>query len=229
MATQKQTEKQGDAGGKQQALARQGEPQLAATPTTRRLARTNPVSLVRRMLDDLDTGMFGWRPTSMMRRMLDDMERVFESDFFADVGRAPESAFTPRVDVRQRDDKLVVSVDLPGVTQDRVEISAQDDCLIIEAERPRPSEEGELWQSERSYGRFRRVITLPEGVDTDNVVARFENGVLEISLPLPPSQTARRIPISTGAQREERAGTAAQEQAQQAQPAKQAEKQPEVH
>lgn len=237
MATQKQTEKQ-DNGRKQQALARQGEPQRPIgrpLPTTRRIARTSPVSLMRRMLDDLDPGLFGWSPaSSMMRRMLDDMERIFETDLVEGVERAREYAWTPRIEVRQREDKLLVCMDLPGLSQDQIEISAQDGSLVIEGERPRPEEAGEFWQSERYYGRFRRVVALPEGVDPEQVTARFENGVLEIALPLPASQVTRRIEIRAGEQREQAPSVAAPAQAQaqaqqpEKQPEKQAERQPEA-
>jgi HSP20 family protein len=200
---QKQNEKQGTA-GKQQELVRQAEQPVARRiPSQRRIARTSPISTIRRMLDGLDAGMFGWSPgsASMMRRMFDDMERMFETDFFEEVERpAREYVWAPRVEVRQRDDKLVICVDLPGVSQDQIAISAQDTSLVIEGERAMPAETGDLWQSERAYGRFRRSVSLPEGVDVDQVSARFENGVLEITLPLPASQTSRRIQIGSGGQ-----------------------------
>lgn len=209
---QKQTEKPGN-GGKQQALARQGEAQIARpVPTARRITRTSPVSTMRRMFDEFDSAFFGWSPSSMMRRMLDDMERVFETDFFGEVEvPASEYAWAPRVDVRRRDDKLVVTVDLPGVSSDQIDISAQDSSLVIEGERAVPGEAGDVWQSERSYGRFRRVVSLPEGIDADQANARFDNGVLEITLPIPSSQIGRRVQISTGqAAQAQPAGTQAQ-------------------
>jgi len=69
---------------------------------------------------------------------------------------------------------------------------------MIEGERRsgiEAEEEGGIYRSERTYGRFYRVIALPEGVDADQAQARFDNGVLEISLPLPQQSQRRRIQI----------------------------------
>lgn len=219
MATQKQTEKKDD-DGKQVALTRQDETQqiAQAVPTARQIGRASPVSSIRRLLDELDVGMFGWRPSSIMRRMLDDMERLFD-DFFEEVGPRGREEWMPRMEVRRGEDQLVIRVDLPGVPNDQVSLSAQDDMLVIEGERVREGQERELWQSERSYGRFRRIIALPEGVDLDQVNARFDNGVLEISIPVPRSQVARRIPIGTGEPGEPAPAQAAPPEQQPEQPA----------
>jgi HSP20 family protein len=221
---QNQTENR-DGDGKQQALTRRSEQQqqlARPSSTTREVARTSPVSTMRRMFDELEAGMFGWSPASMMRRMLDDMERIFDTDFFEDVGRsAREYRWSPPVEVRQREDKLVISVDLPGMSQDQrdqIDITVQGSSLVIEGERTRSGEAGDVSRSERPYGRFRRVLSLPDHVDPDQVNARFENGVLEITVPLPPSQITRRIVIRTGRQPE-----AANAQTQAEQPERQSE------
>ena len=147
-------------------------------------------------------GTFG--PFSLMRRLFDDLERItnfglpdLERQADRGLGGFP---FVPTVEVRRRDDKLVVNVDLPGMSADDIRISTDEDSLIIEGERHSEHEqqEGDVWRCERSYGRFQRMIPLPEGADTENVEARFENGVLEISLRAPEQQAQRRrIDIKT--------------------------------
>lgn len=217
MATQKQEErkqdeKQGNGGSTGQAIAVQRGRQIARErgPTTRRLARTRPFSsMMQRMLDDLDANVWaspfapfaGASAFSTMRRMFDDMERMLESDFFpsAEWGvreREREDAWAPRVEITQRGDKLVVRADLPGIPQDKIEISTEDNSLVIAGERAPTEAEGEVWCSECPYGRFRRVVALPDGVEADKAEARYVNGVLEVSLPYPATGArARRIEI----------------------------------
>jgi HSP20 family protein len=147
-------------------------------------------------------GNFG--PFSLMRRLFEDLDRLMGVNAF-DV-RVPErrgvdsSLFVPTVDVTRRDDKLVVSVDLPGISADDIQVTMDDNALIIEGERRTEHEQqdGDVWHCERSYGRFQRVIPLPEGADPTTTEARFENGVLEISLRAPtPVNQARKIDVKT--------------------------------
>lgn len=205
MATQKQDEKQGNGGSNPQAITVQRGRQVAReqAPMARRFARARPFSLMRRMLDDLDAGTFAspfsWSsPVSTMRRMFDDMERMLDTDFASDIDwGAREDVWAPRVEITQRGDKVVVCADLPGIPQDKIEISTEDSSLVISGERAPSEAEGDVLRSERPYGRFRRIVALPEGVDAEKAEARFDNGVLEVSLPCPAQPRARRIEIQT--------------------------------
>lgn len=203
MATQKQDEKQGNGGSNPQAITVQRGRPLAReqAPTARRFARTRPFSLMRRMLDDLDAGALA-SPFSTMRRMFDDMERMFDTDFFSDLGGAREDVWAPRVEITQRGDKLVVCADLPGIPQDKIEISTEDNSLVIAGERAPSEAEGEVWRSERPYGRFRRVVALPDSIDAEKAEAHYDNGVLEVTLPFPAQARARRIEIQTSGKAE---------------------------
>jgi HSP20 family protein len=99
----------------------------------------------------------------------------------------------------------VVRADLPGLKREDVNIEVRDDELILSGERRSEHEESEggYYRSERSYGSFYRSIPLPEGVDADTAKARFDNGVLEITMQAPqPSGRARRIQIEEGARTE---------------------------
>src|SRR5712692_4414504 len=104
---------------------------------------------------------------------------------------------SPAVEMFERDGQLVIRADLPGLSPDDVRIEVSDDSLVIEGERRSEIEvedEG-VYRAERTYGRFSRVIALPDDVDPAQAQARFENGVLEISIPLPEQTQRRRIPI----------------------------------
>jgi len=148
-------------------------------------------------------GTFG--PFSLMRRLFDDLERL--TGFGAPDTRRGEDRgrggfpFVPTVEVRRRDDKLVVNVDLPGLSPEDIRITADEGALTIEGERRSEHEEqdGDVWRCERSYGHFQRMIPLPEGADANTAEARFNNGVLEISVPVPEQKAPRRqINIQTG-------------------------------
>ena len=173
-----------------------------------RMGNVNPISMMRRMLNDLDAspfgfGSFGASPFSMMRRMFNDMERMFENLDVGDIDqRGLGLDWAPQIDVVRDGNNLVVRADVPGIPQDQIQIYAQDNALVIEGERKdvREDESGDLWRSERFYGRFRRVVPLPEGVDAGNAVARYDNGVLEVTVQLPESARGRRIEIQGSGQ-----------------------------
>ncbi len=129
-----------------------------------------------------------FQPFGMMRRFADEMDRMFEDFGFPSMERFTRSwgmeRFSPRVDIFERDGKLVVRADMPGMTKDDVKVEVTDNAVVIDGERKYEHEENEegIYRSERSYGRFHREIPLPEGVNTENVTANFKNGVLEVTL-----------------------------------------------
>jgi len=128
-------------------------------------------------------------PFGMFRRLFEDFDRMMTVPF------------SPSVEVTHRDGKLFINADLPGMSAKDVQLRLEDDSLIIEGERRSEHEEreGDVLRSERSYGSFQRVIPLPIGIEPDKVDARFENGVLEIVMPLPAKrERGRQIEIQTG-------------------------------
>lgn len=166
-----------------------------------------------------ETSLWARSPLRMLQRFRDEMDRIFE-DF--GVGRGwmaprfarrwfgpawrdlePEwGAFGPDIDVFQRGNELIIRADLPGMKKDDIQVDVTEDSISIQGERKREYEEERdgVYRAERSYGRFSRVIPLPEGTITDQAKATFENGVLEITMPAPPEQVARgrRLEITEG-------------------------------
>lgn len=140
-------------------------------------------------------------PFSLMNRFADEMERLF-GDF--GLGRgwlAPrfgsetgQALWAPQVEVFEREGKLVVRADLPGLTKGDVKVEVTDDALTIQGERRQEHEESSegYYRSERSYGSFCRSIPLPEGVNADEAKADFRDGVLEVTMPAPPQPERRR-------------------------------------
>jgi HSP20 family protein len=137
-------------------------------------------------------------PFGLMRRLFEDLERLAVAR--PDLDQA--LAFIPKVDVTRRDNKIVVQVDLPGISPDDVTVTLEDGALVVAGERhsDREFHEGDVWRSERTYGSFQRLIPLPDNADLDSIEARFENGVLEISVRAPEKARGKAIEIQHGSQ-----------------------------
>ena len=146
-----------------------------------------------------------WHPFSLMRRLSEEMDRAFASSLGLPTWGRPaleqQSLWVPAVEVRQQDNNLVVSAELPGMTKDDVKVEVTDDGLVIQGERKREHEEKRegYYRSERSYGQFYRVVPLPEGIDPEKAKAQFKDGVLQVEVPLPASaqRKHKEIPIKT--------------------------------
>ena len=139
-------------------------------------------------------------PFRMLERFADEMDRIFDDFGFGPLrsrqpwrGVLSSGPWSPDVEVFHRGSELVIRVDLPGLTKDDVKVDVSESQLTIEGERQREHEEERegVYRSERSYGRFNRVISLPEGVIADQAKATFKDGVLEITMPAPPEQARR--------------------------------------
>jgi HSP20 family protein len=108
-------------------------------------------------------------------------------------------AWSPTIEVFEKNNRLVTKVDLPGVKREDVKVEVTDGRLTISGERKRETEEkkGNVYKSEREYGSFYRSVPLPEGVKLDDVNATFADGVLEVSVPMPaePETKVRKVEI----------------------------------
>jgi HSP20 family protein len=97
-------------------------------------------------------------------------------------------------------DHYVLRADVPGVSEDAVKVELEDNVLTISGERKSEHEQRKngYYRLERASGRFARSLTLPEGVDAGSIKARFENGVLEVSIPKPAERKPHRVAIDVG-------------------------------
>jgi len=98
---------------------------------------------------------------------------------------APFEGCMPMVDVIDRDDEVVVRAEVPGVEKDDLDVSVSDNAVTIKGEtkREEKEEKGDYYRCEISRGTFARTVVLPDYVDSDSVKAKFEDGVLELTLP----------------------------------------------
>ena len=144
-------------------------------------------------------------PFALLRQMTSELDRAFEewpSFRWPFVGKLATSAalgWSPRVDVLERDNRLVTRVDLPGMKREDISVEVTDGHLALSGERKRETEEKKdnFYRSEREYGSFHRVVPLPAGVKLEDVKATFSDGVLEVSVPLParPEANVRKVQI----------------------------------
>lgn len=145
---------------------------------------------------------FGWvgSPFSVVNRFAEEMDRIFGNFGFGRSQLAPhgwgemgQALWSPQLEVFERDGKLVVRADLPGLNKNDVKVDINDNGLTIHGERRQEHEENRAGyrHSERSYGSFYRTIPLPEGVDAEQAQANFRNGVLEITMPAPQREERR--------------------------------------
>ena len=107
--------------------------------------------------------------------------------------------FAPRVDTAETDTAYEVTAELPGVDEKDIKISLEGNMLAISGEKKAEREEKkkDYVMTERSYGSFKRAFTLPENVDAEKIAAKFEKGVLKVTLPkaTPTPSKQREIPI----------------------------------
>jgi HSP20 family protein len=103
----------------------------------------------------------------------------------------------PAFDVKETEEAYVIQADLPGVTQDQLEITLENSQLRIggsrQAEEKKEGESYHVW--ERRCGSFARTFSLPREVDGDRITAKLENGVLTVTLPKKAEAKARKIPL----------------------------------
>jgi HSP20 family protein len=151
--------------------------------------------------------MMRWDPFQDLRSAQDEMAQM--SPMLAHAlglhahqgsGRAETTAWAPALDISERKDAYLVTVELPGVDADDLDITMEDGLLTIQGERhfAHDSSEQQFHRVERRYGAFRRSITLPAHVMADGIEASAENGVLQILVPKVEETTPKRIRVRSG-------------------------------
>ena len=138
-----------------------------------------------------------WSPFGEMSSLQERMNRLFEHS----LGRSDEDSFgawLPAVDIFDDGDNLRLQAELPGLAEKEIDLQVENNVLTIRGERKRNQEfkEDGYFRTERVYGTFSRSFHLPTTVDAEKIVARYRNGVLELTLPKKASSKTRRIEVS---------------------------------
>lgn len=129
----------------------------------------------------------------------DDILQGFFRPVRSGQGGATTGAVQPRIDVWARDDAFAVTVELPGIKRENIDISISGNEVSISAEATEVREQGEKVRQlygERRYGKYQRTIVLPHEVDQNQCQAKYNDGVLELVLPFNPNVMPKKIQVS---------------------------------
>jgi HSP20 family protein len=147
------------------------------------------------------TTLVRWDPIVEADSLQSEMNRLFDG-FFGRSGSSGNGArrWIPAMDLAETDEELVLTADLPGMSEEDIAIEVKDNVLAISGERRDERKEGGrgFHRAERSFGRFSRTLALPRGVDAQRVSARFDQGVLEVHIPKPEERKPYRVRIGSG-------------------------------
>ena len=147
-----------------------------------------------------------WEPVRELTSLQSEMNRLFNTFFdtpTAGNGNGNGGAvrrWVPSMDLVETEDHFVLRADLPGLSEEDVSIELEDNVLTVAGERKAEHEDKKegFYRMERSFGQFRRSLTLPDGVDADGIAATFDKGVLEVRIPKPEERKPRRVAIQLG-------------------------------
>lgn len=124
------------------------------------------------------------------------MNRLLDEELFGQNGERERLARLP-IDVYSTDDEIVVSAAIPGVDPDSVNITVEGDSLVISGETPPMIDNVEWSVIERFHGKFTRSLTLNVPIDTENIEATFDRGLLTLVLPKAEAIKPRKIEVKT--------------------------------
>jgi HSP20 family protein len=151
------------------------------------------------------TTMMRWDPFQDLRSAQDEMAQMSPMlaqalGLHAQQASGRTSAWAPALDISERKDAYLVTVELPGLKPEDLDITMEDGLLTIKGERQFTAESSEqqFHRVERRYGAFRRAITLPAHVMAEGIQASFEDGVLQILVPKAEEAKPRRIQVRPG-------------------------------
>jgi HSP20 family protein len=144
-----------------------------------------------------------WEPARELNTIQSEMNRLFNTLFdspTAGNGVSTARRWIPAMDLVEVENEYVLRADLPGLSEQDVNIELQDNVLTISGERKHEHEESKegYYRVERSSGSFSRTLTLPEGVDPEAIKASFDKGVLEVRVPKPEERKPRKVAIAVG-------------------------------
>lgn len=142
-------------------------------------------------------------PLRAINEMQQEMNQLFsrffgEGDQMGNRWLSPSESYVPRIESVVRENTLCVKADLPGIDPKDVEVVVEGNRLTLRGERKAEQEEAEAGYRHREvqYGSFIRSFTIPEGVKAEDIQAKYHNGVLELSIPLPASVLPKKVNIA---------------------------------
>ena len=142
-----------------------------------------------------DLAEFQRSMSRMMRDFFEDEPSLFSASDLDESG----GSFVPRLDLQETDNKIVLTAELPGLTDKDVEVSLDKQYLTVKGEKKEEKETSDAGRffTERRFGSFERTIRLPSSIDKDKISAKFDKGLLTVELPKSPEakRDVKKIPI----------------------------------
>jgi len=143
-----------------------------------------------------------WEPFREFSTLQGRVNRLFRESF-NDAGRDESlttSSFAPAVDVYEDEHQVALKIEVPGIDEKDIDVRVENNTLTVHGERKIEKEEKEenYRRVERHYGSFTRTFTLPQTVDTENVSATYDKGVLKITLPKKAEAKPKQIKVNAG-------------------------------
>ena len=139
-----------------------------------------------------------WEPFGELTQMHRTMDRLFGDRLLRRLtDEELYSGWSPSVDVYETEKEIVVEAEIPGATEKDINVEVKENVLTISGERKKESEvkEDRFHRIERSYGKFQRLFSLPDTIETDKVDAKVKNGVLTVRLPKAPKAVAQKVAV----------------------------------
>jgi HSP20 family protein len=143
-----------------------------------------------------------WRPTGgdvkrVERDFMHELNRYFNDMQSWWEGAGELGAWSPDVNVFEKDDQIVVEAEMPGMKKDDIDVSVQDHVLTLSGERKEETEtkDKHFYRRERVEGAFMRAINLPTNVDSEKIDAKYKNGLLTLTIPKAEEAKTKRVEI----------------------------------
>jgi HSP20 family protein len=144
-----------------------------------------------------------WEPFRELSTLQDRINRAFRESYSggAHDDSLTTSSFAPAVDVYEDEHQVTLKIEVPGIDEKDIDVQVENNTLTVHGERKIDKEEKEenYRRVERQYGSFTRTFTLPTTVDTENVSATYDKGVLKIALPKKAEAKPKQIKVNVGA------------------------------
>ena len=146
-----------------------------------KLVRYNPYNPIDRVFDNLSRGLF---PSI--------------HEFLGDESRWPatDDLRLPRTNISETEDNFVFTLEMPGLTKKDVEVSIEDDALVVKGERTEKQEDKGLVRREIRSTKYERSFSLGNAIEQDQIKAKMENGVLTLTLPKKPDKVGRKVDVN---------------------------------
>jgi HSP20 family protein len=140
-----------------------------------------------------------YEPWGLLNQLQRELERAFDTSRGASTENSVATAeWSPAVDIKEEKDRYVLIADLPGVNPDNIDVTMENGVLTLKGDRSTEAKEDSqnYKRVERIFGTFHRRFSLPDTADEEGITAKYNNGVLEISIPKKASVQPKKIAVA---------------------------------